>query len=166
MNELTKLNASIDAWAVKNGLDELKESDQTLKIIEEIGELSRAMLKKDIAGQKDAIGDIYIALRVYMLQIGGIFEDEEFHYYFTDDLIRPSYQIERLCSEVQNLLDGNDFFKEVQYMSQFLELDFTNCVEHAFNEVKDRDLKIVNGVAVKEDLEKELEAYRDEYDVY
>jgi hypothetical protein len=148
MKKLIELNASIDAWAVKNGLEKLKESDQELKIIEEIGELARAILKKDIAGQKDAIGDIYIALRVYALQktwnidneaisknIPNVRVLEFFHYFHTETNYALMFNIRKLVSLSENSLN----------------LNFTDCVEIAFNEVKDRNLTIFDGVAVKED---------------
>jgi hypothetical protein len=149
--KLVELNQKIDVWATLNKLDKMPTSKQTLKIIEEIGELAEAMLKKDIHAQKDAIGDIYITLRVLMLQYKLTFEDDkleddDFCFIDNDD----SFNVLALCNEVKNLpMRANYFFELLQDMAKFLELDFIECVEQAYDEVKDRNLKIVNGTAIK-----------------
>jgi NTP pyrophosphatase (non-canonical NTP hydrolase) len=61
--KLTNEFNSIREWAEKKGIYEKGDTKtQFLKLIEEVGELGKAILKKDIAETKDAIGDIIVVL--------------------------------------------------------------------------------------------------------
>jgi NTP pyrophosphatase (non-canonical NTP hydrolase) len=61
-----KLNdefVTIREWATKRGIYEKGDTKtQFLKLMEEVGELGRAILKKDAEETKDAIGDIIVVL--------------------------------------------------------------------------------------------------------
>jgi len=53
----------IRAWAQERGLYAKGDAKtQYLKLIEEAGELGRAILKNDLAEQEDAIGDMVVVL--------------------------------------------------------------------------------------------------------
>lgn len=63
-------------WADKKGL--LKEENhlkQTLKLTEEVGELSKAILEKNPYDTIDAIGDIRVVITILAKQLG--FDDDE-----------------------------------------------------------------------------------------
>jgi len=63
-------------WAEKRGL--YKSGDpitQCVKLQEEVGELSRALLKKDEPEVVDAIGDIVVVLTNLAMQKGYLIED-------------------------------------------------------------------------------------------
>lgn len=54
---------SIRNWASKRGLyDKGDTKTQFLKLMEEVGELGKALLKEDAEETKDAIGDIVVVL--------------------------------------------------------------------------------------------------------
>ncbi len=63
-------------WAKARKLDNPDNKFQQLaKVMEELGELSSAILKKDIAETIDAIGDTYITLVILANQMGYSLED-------------------------------------------------------------------------------------------
>jgi len=63
-------------WAKARKLDNPDNKFQQLaKVVEEIGELSSAILKRDIAETIDSIGDTYITLVILAHQMGYSLED-------------------------------------------------------------------------------------------
>lgn len=90
----------IERWATdRNLIDGALPRDQFIKLIEEVGELSRGIQKGDLAQIEDAIGDCAVVLTILAAQY---------------------------------------------------ELGFDACCESAWNQIKDRKGKMVNGVFVKE----------------
>jgi len=63
-------------WGKARKLDNPDNKFQQLaKVMEEVGELSSAMLKKDISETIDALGDTYITLVILANQMGYSLED-------------------------------------------------------------------------------------------
>jgi NTP pyrophosphatase (non-canonical NTP hydrolase) len=63
-------------WGKARGLDNPDNKYQQLaKVYEEIGELSSAILKRDISETIDALGDTYITLVILANQMGYSLED-------------------------------------------------------------------------------------------
>jgi NTP pyrophosphatase (non-canonical NTP hydrolase) len=63
-------------WAKARKLDNPDNKFQQLaKVVEEIGELSSAILKRDISETIDALGDTYITLVILANQMGYSLED-------------------------------------------------------------------------------------------
>ena len=63
-------------WAKARKLDNPDNKFQQLaKVMEELGELSSAILKKDITESIDALGDTYITLVILANQMGYSLED-------------------------------------------------------------------------------------------
>ena len=65
------MDAKILHWAEQRDL--LKHENapkQFMKLVEEVGELSNAMLKNNISEQIDAIGDIQVVLIILSEQLG------------------------------------------------------------------------------------------------
>ena len=70
------LDKKIDIWMTERGIaDHGKPMGQAIKTLEETTELLDALNRGDIAGVKDAIGDIYVTLRGVCLT-ADIFLDE------------------------------------------------------------------------------------------
>lgn len=94
------LTQKIEKWATERGLDETDPAKQTLKLVEEVGELSEFITKdRNLATAKDAIGDIQVVLIILCLQLG---------------------------------------------------LDYDECLKMAYEEIRHRKGKLVNGSFVKE----------------
>ena len=65
MDELIQM---IEAWSKERGIDKADPQKQILKIFEEIGEVSAAVIRDDKDALRDAIGDSVIALLNLALQ--------------------------------------------------------------------------------------------------
>ena len=87
-------------WAEPKGLlNPQIAPQQFMKLVEEVGELSNAILKDDKAEQIDALGDIQVVLIILAEQLG---------------------------------------------------FDLDTCLEYAYNEIKNRKGKTINGSFIKE----------------
>ena len=65
-----KVIQEIKQWAKDRNLHEQDPKVQLSKLMEESGELARAILKDDLNEQIDAIGDITVVLIVLSMQLG------------------------------------------------------------------------------------------------
>lgn len=97
---MNKVTENIKIWAVERDLHKADPNKQMLKLIEEIGELSSAMVRSDEWEISDGLGDIYVVLTILAMQLG---------------------------------------------------YDLENCIEEAYEEIKDRQGEMVNGVFVKDE---------------
>jgi NTP pyrophosphatase (non-canonical NTP hydrolase) len=143
INELRPL---IISWAKERDL--LKEENapkQKLKLIEELGELARAILKNDIDNQKDSVGDIFVVLVILAEQVKHklYFDNEE------RDLKDVNFFINSLCDFAK---EGSNLWyslHHVQGVCRVLNLDMTKCCNLAWNEIKDRKGITVGGTFIK-----------------
>ena len=70
------MNKKVIEWAKERGLlDNPDTKAQTLKVMEEAGELCRAILKENVHDQIDAIGDIQVTLIILSEQLGLNYEE-------------------------------------------------------------------------------------------
>lgn len=60
--DLNKLVSAVKIWSAERNIDKLNPVMQMLKLGEEVGELNKAMLKRDADGIVDAIGDTVVSL--------------------------------------------------------------------------------------------------------
>ena len=96
---LNELEVKIRDWAIERNIDKSENAPkQMIKIMEELGETSAALLKKNEPELKDGIGDILVTVIIFAQQLG----------------YTPA-----------------------------------ECLEAAWNEIKDRTGKTVNGVFIK-----------------
>ena len=89
----------IKQWVIDRNLQTQDPRVQMCKLMEEAGELAKAINKNNKPDQADGIGDCVVVLICLSLQLG---------------------------------------------------LDFDKCVESAYNEIKDRKGRLINGTFVKE----------------
>ena len=115
---------------------------QRLKLIEECGELANAILKDDVDAQKDAIGDIFVVLTILSEQLVDSYYDFEDDGYFgsMDELIKGI---------ISDYIASGKFSYLVNTCRE-LKLDLTECVNIAWNQIKDRKGKTVNGTFIKD----------------
>lgn len=97
MNTLTR---NIEAWGLDRGLLDQDPVPQTVKLMEEVGELAEGIIKQRPEQIKDSIGDAVVVLTILAQQCG---------------------------------------------------LSLNDCVEHAYQEIKNRKGKMVDGIFVKEE---------------
>jgi NTP pyrophosphatase (non-canonical NTP hydrolase) len=119
----------IREWAEQKGIYEKGDTKtQFLKLIEEVGELGKAILKKDLEETKDAIGDIVVVLtNLTELANNDIFIKE---YY--EDVVG----------------DGGSRM----LMQESMEVTIEDCVNSAYQVIKNRTGKMINNTFVKDEI--------------
>lgn len=65
MDEIVKL---IEQWSIDKELDQAEPSRQMLKVIEEVGEVSAALVRNDKLALVDGIGDVVVTLVILAQQ--------------------------------------------------------------------------------------------------
>ena len=154
-------------WFIDRDLEHGGRLDkQALKLSEEFGELCAGYLKQNEKLTKDSIGDCAVVIVGLALLI-----DVDVHSIFKiEDGVRPKETMESFkllnanISEFQLSQDlaskemcRHNLVRAVAYLksiSKALNYDFADCFELAYNEIKDRKGRWVEGSFVKEeDLE-------------
>ena len=151
-------------WFVDRDLENGGRLDkQALKLSEEFGELCAGYLKQNEKLTKDSIGDCAVVVVGLALLI-----DADVHSIFEEsDNIRRKDVMECFkllnanISEFQLSQDlaskemcRHNLVRAVAYLksiSKALDYDFTDCFEIAYNEIKDRKGKWIDGSFVKEE---------------
>lgn len=157
MQELIKL---IEQWAIDRGLDKNGTVEgQLIKTAEEVAELIIGISKGNLKLIKDSIGDVFVTLVIgYMLNQS---DNKSFLYHCVkyakhDSTMRPNRKLDLiyfLNHSLNGLLDCEDYDEYVVAnlveclidISDWYELDFTDCVESAYNEIAGRKGRVVDG---------------------
>ena len=117
---------------------------QRLKLLEEVGETARAILKNNHEGVKDGIGDIFVVLVILSEQLSeeilfdmnGVAKDDDEDFVFLFD----------------NILNSKRIYYSLAYLKDIcrkLNLDLTECANLAWNEIKDRKGQTIDGNFIK-----------------
>lgn len=152
--KLKKLQAQVIDWATERGI--YKKSDaymQLLKTGEEILELLGAIHQEDEDEIKDALGDIQVCLINYCR-----FKKLNFTVYISSN---EDYITNRnLLHILADLLVSDSSLSIRGYLLEFCDrlnltaneynLDLLDCLESAYNVIKNRKGKMINGQFVKE----------------
>ena len=151
-------------WFIDRDLEHGGRLDkQSLKLSEEFGELCAGYLKQNEKLTKDSIGDCAVVIVGLALLI-----DVDVHSIFKiEDGVRPKETMESFkllnanISEFQLSQDlaskemcRHNLVRAVAYLksiSKALNYDFADCFELAYNEIKDRKGRWVEGSFVKEE---------------
>jgi len=143
--ELKAYQTLIVEWArVRNISAEECVPKQRLKLIEESGELARAILKNDVPEQIDSIGDIFVVLTILAEQMNESFQIES----ISTDGYYEDFETPQL---IQSIIYSECYvdFEILLELCRRLDLDILTCVSSAWNEIKDRKGKTLNGVFLK-----------------
>ncbi len=173
-NELIK---AVEQWFYDRGLHEADPEKQYLKLIEEIGELASGIARSDEDVIKDSIGDIAVVIIGLCTQTGVNAQRAfDIDIKVQDAQGFNIVMLVTLMKEMQSLFYGSSHvmycklhnLKAVKYartilledmvnvlsrlssVSRHLNMDLIDCIGSAYNEIKDRKGKMVNGVFVKE----------------
>lgn len=160
--ELQKLITNVQQWSIDRGLDKADSKKQMLKLYEEFGELASGLAKGNKEVVKDSIGDVIVVL-IILAQQQGIKTIADLHYdnSVSDIMLMTSTLIGTLSYHISNDHQEFMFYNIIQMIvasteliAKGQELDFEDCLSQAWNEIKDRKGKLIDGVWVKEeDLE-------------
>lgn len=161
--ELNDFEPLIHAWAERKGLLNSTPKDQFAKLVEEYGETCDAINNHDWYGIKDGIGDCTVVLTIicklcgYSLvelacKLGDptvIWDNEKdarsYNIYLgkiASNICRakPALDIATSCAVLYNQLGD---------LARGLGQDIGECVEYAYNEIKNREGRVVDGVLIK-----------------
>ncbi|MFV5930776.1 MazG-like family protein [Staphylococcus lugdunensis] len=167
-NKLKDLTKKIEQWSIDRNLNTANPLKQFDKLVEEYGELVKGLNKQDIQVIKDSIGDMFVVITIMMQQIKG-------NMYIAIRLMSfGDYDTSTICyinslNDVGNMLNkfineepsnGNLFSQLQAYLSNVIgmleetakeyDTDLTSCVQLAYDEIKDRKGKMIDGKFVKE----------------
>lgn len=160
MEELIK---KVKQWSIERGLNVADSNKQRLKLWEEFGELNAAIARDNRDLIQDSIGDMLVVLIIlcqqlnYPIQSNRLVEvDAEAHDFFIDAEISMlidgvAFGVIDLRASIQDIYETVGFLNIV---AERYDLTLKDCLQSAYNEIKDRRGKMVNDVFVKqEDLE-------------
>lgn len=155
MQELIK---KIEQWAEdRNIINDSKPIDQAMKLFSEFGELADNVGKgRDC---RDDIGDVFVVMTIIYKQLGKSIDNVSFKELpnissIKDEVCWLGYG---LCGELASDIDTGEFEGdldcEVSRLNGIaLHLGYTleECVQIAYNDIKDRKGVMFNGVFIKE----------------
>lgn len=155
------LQQKVEQWFIDRNLQEANPVQQFHKLLEEMGELLAAIARQKSDDIKDAIGDIQVVLTGLKLQLTNKNEislseqDEEIitllHNVYNLGLMLVitktlPHKIDVIKSEIDSLIENN-----LERIAKLNNTTTEECLAIAYEEIKDRKGKLINGVFVKED---------------
>jgi len=141
---LRELQPLIINWAAeKDLLKPENASKQRLKLIEEVGEIASAILRNNVEGIKDGIGDVYVVLVILSAQVGQPLDMENYKDEFYSNLT-----IDEILSAII-YYEVNVNFDIIYKLCDKLNVNFEDCANLAWNEIKNRTGKTVGGTFIK-----------------
>lgn len=167
MSDLTQLIKNIENWAdARNLIEGSTPKKQFIKLMEEFGELCSGVSKNKIDVVKDSIGDCFVVMVILAAQrkknemrqaknvaaftvpYGNNKVDIE------DHLIESLYVLHRLSHELSSYANISVLFMscfvQLLEVAHHFDLDIHDCVQAAWDEIKDSKGRMIDGVFVKE----------------
>lgn len=161
----------VEQWAIKHTLDKANPEIQAAKIVEEFGETVQANVKGRKKDLKDGIGDTLVTIIISALQlkIDCITYDPE--------AVRGDIKLSNALASLSNMVDHaeiisaghknltrNKYYRDhasnlVEYLKKLaIENGWTleECLYVAYDEIKDREVTMVNGTLIKDKDLKEI----------
>lgn len=151
MADLQQLIKNIEQWAEDHNL--IKGSTprrQKLKLMEEFGELCGGIAKNKPDVIKDSIGGCFIVITILNKQVGNPSDKVDVFTFGDDELY-----IEDIVTHISEYFDESCLYPleivgDLQIIAKQYGLDFKDCVQYAYNQVKNRKGKMVDGFWIKE----------------
>lgn len=165
-NKISSLLFSTKVWFIARDIEQGDIDKQGLKLIEETGELVSGYLKNKEDIIKDSIGDVAVVVVGYAMMAG--VNPEQVFFTKKEDYIPDFGGVTAWiwmitdsafqAKVAQDLGIENSLLVNLQNIICYLDLicrelgyDFVECFEQAYNEIKDRKGRWVNGSFVKEE---------------
>lgn len=145
---LIELDVAVKKWACDKGIDRGDGLAQELKVFEEYGELCAAVLRNDIAKIKDSIGDFLVTNIILNLQLDCRFDVTVC---VDDDYMKNFGSIERVILNLKDFGTMSDYrlLYNLNTVANHYGTTVRECLELAYNEIKGRTGKTINGTFVK-----------------
>lgn len=158
--KLHKLITNVQQWSIDRGLDKADSKKQMLKLYEEFGELASGLAKGNKEVVKDSIGDVVVVL-IILAQQQGLEKISDFNIIYnhlqpSDLMPQASETIGLISLKVRRTKDEIEepIVRLISYLrtiAKYENLKFEDCLSQAWNEIKDREGKLIDGVWVKEE---------------
>lgn len=168
MTTLTQLVKNIENWAeARNLIDGSTPEKQFIKLMEEFGELCSGVSKNKINVVKDSIGDCFVVMVILARQFNRNDLLDDMGYVYEHPNFNGDRKLER--SLIDTAVEFLSFFFEsktrelfkakmsfgvcilgLKEAADYFELNFDECVQAAWDEIKDRKGRMIDGVFVKE----------------
>jgi NTP pyrophosphatase (non-canonical NTP hydrolase) len=140
MKTIKELQPLIIEWAKEKGIN--NSGRQYLKVLEEVGETAKAILQNDIDEIKDGIGDIAVTLIIlYSLEDRNVFTA---NHILGSSVVDLEDMIEDLYFREPDILDT------LGRIALRFNTNLEECLNIAWNEIKGRTGKTVNGTFIKD----------------
>lgn len=158
-SRMDELNNKILQWAKDRELDKKGTVEaQTIKTVEELSELIKAVCKDDREEIIDAIGDVHVTLVIGNMldintEIGALSCIGSDEYEYTKEQL-----LTQLLDCSKYIIDFNYArlviaitMKTLYNVCKYYQFDYADCVESAYNVIKNRKGKVVDGQYIKEE---------------
>lgn len=170
---MQQLINQIEQWAEdRNLIKGSTPQKQMLKLMEEFGELCGGIARNNPEMIKDAIGDCFVVTVILCKQLNirvleniditelvSEFNAEKYDYTnTTEQLLEAVHNLGGNTLSISNnwkIREGyfDLFLMNLVLITLFNKLDFQDCIQHAYDQIKDRKGRMIDGVFVKaEDL--------------
>ena len=157
LRDMEELIKKVEQWSVKRGLNTADPSKQRLKLWEEFGELNASMARNDREGAIDAIGDMLVVMIIYKQQLGHgsnyVFKPKQDNL----DFIGRLEDIDLIDCIGHGIYDSGSYIEGLEMvvdnltvLAYRLNTNLEECLAAAYDVIKDRRGKMINGVFVKE----------------
>lgn len=149
---MQQLINQIEQWAEdRNLIKGSTPQKQMLKLMEEFGELCGGIAKNKPEVIKDSIGDCFVVLVILNKQMGNS-SDSVYSFKICGDYWRIEDTVMQIAEYVKNGLQYPfEVVESLQLIAEQYLLGFKDCVQHAYDQIKDRKGKMIDGVFVKEE---------------
>ena len=152
-----ELIEKIRTWSVERGLDTANPIKQRLKLWEEFGELNAAIARNSREDAIDAIGDMLVVMIIYKQQLGygsnAMFEPKQDNL----DFLGRLKDIDLIDCIGRGIYDSGNYIEGLRMVVENLTIlayrlgtNLEECLAAAYDVIKDRKGKMINGVFVKE----------------
>lgn len=152
-----ELIEKVEQWSKDRNLHTADPNKQRLKLWEEFGELNASIARDDREGAIDAIGDMLVVMIIYKQQLGygsnDVFEPKQDNL----DFIGRLEDIDLIDCIGHGIYDSGSYIEglgmvveNLTVLAYRLNTNLKECLAAAYDEIKDRRGKMVNGVFVKE----------------
>ena len=152
-----ELIEKVEQWSKDRNLHTADPNKQRLKLWEEFGELNASIARNDREGAIDAIGDMLVVMIIYKQQLG--YGSNELFYSGKDDIdflgrLEDSDLIDfigRGIYDSRSYIEGLGMVVDnLTVLAYRLSTNLEECLAAAYDVIKDRKGKMINGVFVKE----------------
>lgn len=159
LEEVPLLIEKIENWSKGRGINTLPYQEQRYKIMEEFGELFGAYYRGNLELLKDSLGDIVVTLIIYVQQFSKGERDffEEFWWVDKGEFQYLEYHLDQIATSTNLIWSGasgiwvlRDVVADLKHIAKHYGWNLTECVEHAWEEIKDRKGRVVDGKWIKE----------------